>query len=301
MRFDSRRRGDDSLLFFDRLYLEDPKEAPHLGLLQLGLPAERLVGNRLFDAFKDKHENRFFNCGVAEANMMNIGEAFAAMGYNAWVSTFCPFFDWKVLRRIAIGHQERLEAIKMKGGWLNEGHGLDLTFLATAPNFETRTNGATHMGNDDSVVFDAVAHVKIIDVSCPQQMLAMFTGGASGKGDSEALARSVDFVWIDMEHNALSMSDTLGHIILAHHGQYEFGSPKLPLFPEALLLHYLDDIEDLRIAVDEACAVVLPQARPESDLRCAFFLAPETLKVEVSMMKISPVVMCRSLITGLPR
>ncbi len=44
----------------------------------------------------------------------------------------------------------------------------------------------------------------------------------------------------------------------------------------------LDDIEDLRIAVDEACAVVLPQARPESDLRCAFYLAPETLRVEVS-------------------
>lgn len=44
----------------------------------------------------------------------------------------------------------------------------------------------------------------------------------------------------------------------------------------------LDDIEDLRIAVDEACAVVLPQARPESDLLCAFYLGPETLEVEVS-------------------
>ena len=36
----------------------------------------------------------------------------------------------------------------------------------------------------------------------------------------------------------------------------------------------LDDIEDLRIAVDEACAIVLPQARPESDLSCTFFLSP---------------------------
>jgi serine/threonine-protein kinase RsbW len=44
----------------------------------------------------------------------------------------------------------------------------------------------------------------------------------------------------------------------------------------------LDDIEDLRIAVDEACAVVLPQARPESDLRCSFYLMPATLAVEVS-------------------
>ena len=44
----------------------------------------------------------------------------------------------------------------------------------------------------------------------------------------------------------------------------------------------LDDIEDLRIAVDEACAIVLPQAHAGTDLRCAFFLAPETLRVAVS-------------------
>jgi transketolase len=118
-------------------------------------------------------QKRALNAGVAEANMMLIGEAFAALGFNTWVSTFCPFFDWKVLRRIAVGAQERQEAIEAPDGWLSEGHGLDLTFLATAANFETRTNGATHMGNDDSTTFDAVAQLKIIDVSCPQQMLSI--------------------------------------------------------------------------------------------------------------------------------
>lgn len=33
------------------------------------------------------------------------------------------------------------------------------------------------------------------------------------------------------------------HLIISHHGEYEFGSPKLPMFPEALLLHYLDDLD----------------------------------------------------------
>lgn len=116
--------------------------------------------------------SRALNVGVAEANMICIGEACAAMGYNTWVSTFCPFFDWKVLRRIAIGYQERIETIQMKDGWLSDGHGLDLTFLATAPNFETKTNGATHMGNDDTLVFDGIAHLKIIDISCPNQLIA---------------------------------------------------------------------------------------------------------------------------------
>ena len=33
------------------------------------------------------------------------------------------------------------------------------------------------------------------------------------------------------------------HMILSHHGHLEFGSPKLPQFPEALLLHHLDDMD----------------------------------------------------------
>jgi 3'-5' exoribonuclease len=35
----------------------------------------------------------------------------------------------------------------------------------------------------------------------------------------------------------------LEHLIISHHGEYEFGSPKLPMFPEALLLHYMDDLD----------------------------------------------------------
>ena len=37
--------------------------------------------------------------------------------------------------------------------------------------------------------------------------------------------------------------DVLEHIILAHHGQYDFGSPKLPAVPEAFFLHYLDNLD----------------------------------------------------------
>ena len=33
------------------------------------------------------------------------------------------------------------------------------------------------------------------------------------------------------------------HIILSHHGRLEFGSPKEPMFPEALVVHYLDDLD----------------------------------------------------------
>ncbi|HEY5368060.1 MAG TPA: transketolase C-terminal domain-containing protein [Hanamia sp.] len=119
--------------------------------------------------FVDK--SRSLNVGVAEANMMLIGEAYAILGYNVWISTFCPFFDWKILRRIAVGYQERLEVIADKG-WLSKGHGLDLTMVATAADLDTQSNGATHMGNDDVTLLNEAAHVKILNVSCPQQLLS---------------------------------------------------------------------------------------------------------------------------------
>jgi 3'-5' exoribonuclease len=38
------------------------------------------------------------------------------------------------------------------------------------------------------------------------------------------------------------------HIILSHHGQMEFGSPKTPKFAEALIVHFLDNL-DARVAM----------------------------------------------------
>jgi 3'-5' exoribonuclease len=35
----------------------------------------------------------------------------------------------------------------------------------------------------------------------------------------------------------------LKHMIVSHHGTYEFGSPKLPMTPEAVALHYLDNLD----------------------------------------------------------
>jgi 3'-5' exoribonuclease len=56
------------------------------------------------------------------------------------------------------------------------------------------------------------------------------------------------------------------HMILSHHGKYEFGSPKLPMTPEALLLNTLDDLEakmqTLRNAFDAATA----QGKGQSEL-----------------------------------
>ena len=45
----------------------------------------------------------------------------------------------------------------------------------------------------------------------------------------------------------------------------------------------LDEIEDLRIAVDEACAMLLPHGVELAQLSCRFHLDPATLEVTVSL------------------
>ncbi len=50
----------------------------------------------------------------------------------------------------------------------------------------------------------------------------------------------------------------------------------------------LDEIEDLRIAVDEACAMLLPQAIPGTNLECAFDLGAEAMTITVSVVAAEP-------------
>ena len=45
----------------------------------------------------------------------------------------------------------------------------------------------------------------------------------------------------------------------------------------------IDDIEDLRIAVDEACAMLLVQAVPGADLECSFELTGDAIDVSVTV------------------
>ena len=44
------------------------------------------------------------------------------------------------------------------------------------------------------------------------------------------------------------------HLLISHHGQYEFGSPKLPMIREALVFHYMDDMDSKLAAVRSALA-----------------------------------------------
>ncbi|MBQ6583398.1 MAG: HD domain-containing protein [Mogibacterium sp.] len=50
----------------------------------------------------------------------------------------------------------------------------------------------------------------------------------------------------------------LEHMILSHHYEPEFGSPRKPLFPEAEMLHYLDMVDAKMFDMEDALAGVEP-------------------------------------------
>ena len=58
------------------------------------------IGNRLFDKFKDAHPDRFFNCGVAEQNMMGVAAGLGMSGLRPVVYTITPFVTTRCLEQI---------------------------------------------------------------------------------------------------------------------------------------------------------------------------------------------------------
>jgi transketolase len=60
------------------------------------------IGNKLFDGFKAAAPDRFFNCGVAEANMMGMAAGLAMSGLRPVVYTIAPFTTTRVMEQIRV-------------------------------------------------------------------------------------------------------------------------------------------------------------------------------------------------------
>lgn len=60
------------------------------------------IGNRLFDRFKSLYPERFYNCGVAEANMMSMAAGLALSGMRPIVYTITPFVTARCYEQIKV-------------------------------------------------------------------------------------------------------------------------------------------------------------------------------------------------------
>ncbi len=60
------------------------------------------IGNRLFNEFKERFPARFFNCGVAEANMTSMAAGMALSGLRPITYTIAPFVTTRCLEQIRV-------------------------------------------------------------------------------------------------------------------------------------------------------------------------------------------------------
>jgi len=73
----------------------------------------------------------------------------------------------------------------------------------------------------------------------------------------ETVSKAMDAI----EGFPANLKTVVQHLLISHHGEYEFGSPKLPMIREALVFHYLDDLDSKLAAVRAALA--LDSGEPE--------------------------------------
>jgi transketolase len=111
------------------------------------------IGNRLFDKFKDKHPSRFFNCGVAEANMMGVAAGMAMNGLRPVAYTITPFVTTRCLEQIRTDvcyHEAPVTIVSVGGGLAYSGLGPthhaceDISFLRSLPNMVVICPGDAH-------------------------------------------------------------------------------------------------------------------------------------------------------------
>ena len=104
----------------------------------------------------------------------------------------------------------------------------------------------------------------------------------------ETVTRAVD----QIEGFPPALKTVVQHLLISHHGQYEFGSPKLPMIREAMVFHYLDDLDSKLAAVRVALAT--PSGDDEwssysSALGRKFLKLDEFLKVSApAMLAVAP-------------
>ncbi len=60
------------------------------------------IGNRMFDAFKSEFPDRFYNCGVAEANMVTLSAGLASCGLLPVCYTIAPFITYRCMEQIRV-------------------------------------------------------------------------------------------------------------------------------------------------------------------------------------------------------
>lgn len=104
------------------------------------------IGNRLFDTFKKNHDKRFYNCGVAEANMMGVAAGLGMSGFRPFVYTITPFLTSRCYEQIKIDVCY---------------HNAPVTIVGTGSGLSYAPLGATHHSLEDIAIMRVLPNMQV--------------------------------------------------------------------------------------------------------------------------------------------
>lgn len=107
------------------------------------------IGNQLFEPYKAAHPGRFYNCGVAEANMMSTAAGLALTGLRPVAYTIAPFLTTRCYEQI------RVDVCYHRVGVTIVGVGAGLSYASL---------GSTHHSLEDIAIMRALPHMQVL---CP--------------------------------------------------------------------------------------------------------------------------------------
>ena len=113
------------------------------------------IGNRMFDDFKDIAPNRFFNCGIAEANMMSVAAGMALCGQRPVIYTITPFTTTRCLEQIKIGAAY---------------HDANIIIIGTGSGLSYSELGATHHSLEDIAIMRSIPNIRVLTPCDPLEL-----------------------------------------------------------------------------------------------------------------------------------
>ena len=127
-----------------------------------------------------------------------------------------------------------------RGGLLEHVISLMRVTRAVAPMYEELDNDLLLMGAflHDMGKIDELTYERDLGYSDEGQMIGHLVMGV---GMLEEKIRDAEK--LSGEEFPVELKMRLKHMIVSHHGEYAFGSPKLPMTAEAIALHYLDNLD----------------------------------------------------------
>lgn len=119
-----------------------------------------LASSSGFGAFQNAFPDRFFNCGIAEANMVGIAAGLSSTGRIPFIHSFGTFASRRVCDQIFIS------------GAYSNAH---MIIIGSDPGVTAAYNGGTHMPFEDMAVLRAIPNIKLVEVTDSVMLKGIFS------------------------------------------------------------------------------------------------------------------------------